>query len=108
MLALQADAQDDWARCLQASLESLIDVQCVLLEDSMSFRLIFKFAANDFFINNTLQKTYHLVDDDEPILEKAEGCGLTIFEHFCPRYETALSCYCTGVRYSGRQARISR
>ena len=49
-----------------------MDVKCILLEDSMSFRLAFEFGPNEYFTNTTLEKTYHLVDDDEPILEKAE------------------------------------
>eukprot|EP01052_Picozoa_sp_SAG31_P008676 SAG31_NODE_441_length_15661_cov_17.905423_19_plen_109_part_00 len=57
----------------QPALDSLVDVQSLLLEDCMSFRLVFTFAPNDYFTNGSLEKTYHLIDDDEPILEKAEG-----------------------------------
>eukprot|EP01048_Picozoa_sp_COSAG05_P013330 COSAG05_NODE_1410_length_4959_cov_12.965226_3_plen_290_part_00 len=55
------------------ALEALIDIECVLLDDAMSFKLIFHFSRNIFFGNKQLSKTYHLVDDDEPILERATG-----------------------------------
>lgn len=56
------------------ALKSLRDVECVLDEDdAMSFTLRFHFGPNDYFSNETLEKTYRLIDDDEPILERAEG-----------------------------------
>ena len=58
----------------RAALEDLQDIECVLDEDdAMSFTLRFHFGPNDYFSNQTLEKRYALIDDDEPILERAEG-----------------------------------
>ncbi|KAK9803911.1 hypothetical protein WJX72_004179 [[Myrmecia] bisecta] len=42
-------------------------------EEPKGFRLIFSFEKNPFFTNDTLTKTYYMVDEEEPILERAEG-----------------------------------
>jgi nucleosome assembly protein 1-like 1 len=56
------------------ALKSLRDIKCILSEDdAMSFTLEFHFGPNEYFKNDVLQKTYSLIDDDEPILERAEG-----------------------------------
>lgn len=40
------------------------------------FTLEFHFAENPFFTNTVLTKTYHLVDEEEIVLDKAEGCDI--------------------------------
>ena len=43
------------------------------MDDPKGFKLEFFFDANPFFTNSVLTKVYHMIDDDEPILEKAIG-----------------------------------
>jgi nucleosome assembly protein 1-like 1 len=40
------------------------------------FTLEFHFAENQFFSNTILTKTYHLVEEDEVVLDKAQGCDI--------------------------------
>eukprot|EP00993_Chasmostoma_nieuportense_P001403 NODE_2289_length_1219_cov_112.790293_g2177_i0.p1 GENE.NODE_2289_length_1219_cov_112.790293_g2177_i0~~NODE_2289_length_1219_cov_112.790293_g2177_i0.p1 ORF type:complete len:393 (+),score=118.10 NODE_2289_length_1219_cov_112.790293_g2177_i0:63-1181(+) len=40
------------------------------------FTLEFHFDENPFFTNTILLKTYHLLDEDEILLDKAEGCAI--------------------------------
>ena len=59
------------------ALKHLRDIKCVLSEDdAMSFTLEFHFGPNDYFTDEVMQKTYSLIDDDEPILERAEGTAI--------------------------------
>lgn len=44
--------------------------------ETVGFRLNFKFRENPYFNNTVLTKTYHMLDDTEPVLEKAEGCSI--------------------------------
>ncbi|GJR32087.1 putative reverse transcriptase domain-containing protein [Tanacetum coccineum] len=43
------------------------------MDDPKGFKLEFFFDNNPFFTNSVLTKVYHMIDDDEPILEKAIG-----------------------------------
>jgi len=55
------------------------DVTCSTLDDpavNKGFKLDFYFDTNPFFKNAVLSKTYHMIDDDEPILEKAVGTDI--------------------------------
>lgn len=56
-------------------LSFLTDVRSEQLdgEDEKGFRLVFDFKENPFFTNTALTKTYCMVDEDDPILEKAIG-----------------------------------
>lgn len=40
---------------------------------SKGFKLEFFFDPNPYFTNLVLTKTYYMIDEDEPILEKAIG-----------------------------------
>uniref|UniRef100_A0A6U7XDM5 Nucleosome assembly protein n=1 Tax=Eutreptiella gymnastica TaxID=73025 RepID=A0A6U7XDM5_9EUGL len=40
------------------------------------FVLAFHFMPNPFFTNEILTKTYHLIDEDELVLDHAEGCTI--------------------------------
>lgn len=60
-------------------LESITDIRCVDEPDGTGFTLEFHFAPNDYFENSVLTKKYdvpNLLLDDEPILDKVEGCKI--------------------------------
>lgn len=60
-------------RDLQA-LAYLRDIKCVKIDDgNKGFKLDFYFDSNHFFKNSVLTKTYHMVDEDVPVLKKAIG-----------------------------------
>ena len=44
-----------------------------MLENPKGFKIDFFFDSNPYFKNAILTKTYHMIDEDEPILEKSEG-----------------------------------
>ena len=54
----------------------LKDIKWSRIEDPKGFKLEFFFDTNPFFKNSVLSKTYHMVDEDDPILEKAIGSVL--------------------------------
>lgn len=49
------------------------DIKWCRIDNPKGFKLEFFFDTNPFFKNTVLTKTYHMIDDDEPILEKAIG-----------------------------------
>uniref|UniRef100_A0A061R8Y2 Nucleosome assembly protein 1-like 1 n=1 Tax=Tetraselmis sp. GSL018 TaxID=582737 RepID=A0A061R8Y2_9CHLO len=57
------------------ALKHLVDITWEPLEgeDKKGFKLNFFFEENPFFENEILTKSYHMVDEDDPILEHAEG-----------------------------------
>jgi nucleosome assembly protein 1-like 1 len=57
----------------EAALKHLKDIKSCNLEENKGFKLDFYFEENPFFKNTVLSKTYHMLDDDEPILERAVG-----------------------------------
>mmetsp|Transcript_10203 Transcript_10203/g.30717 ORF Transcript_10203/g.30717 Transcript_10203/m.30717 type:complete len:389 (-) Transcript_10203:677-1843(-) len=59
----------------EAVLEHLVDITCDELEGDgeAGFRLTFHFRENPFFTNTTLVKTYHMSEDEDNVLERAEG-----------------------------------
>lgn len=57
----------------EAALKYLKDIKWSRIEDPKGFKLDFFFDTNPFFENSVLSKTYHMVDEDDPILEKAIG-----------------------------------
>ncbi|RCV20672.1 hypothetical protein SEVIR_4G072900v4 [Setaria viridis] len=57
----------------EAALKYLKDIKWSRIEDPKGFKLEFFFDTNPFFKNSILTKTYHMVDEDDPILEKAIG-----------------------------------
>jgi nucleosome assembly protein 1-like 1 len=67
ILALQITERDEGA------LKYLKDIKWSNLEDNKGFKLDFYFEPNPHFKNTLLTKTYHMIDDDEPILERAVG-----------------------------------
>ncbi|KAF9613063.1 hypothetical protein IFM89_005511 [Coptis chinensis] len=57
----------------EEALKFLKDIKWRRIENPKGFMLEFFFDANPYFKNSVLTKTYHMIDDDEPILEKAIG-----------------------------------
>ncbi|KAF0910794.1 hypothetical protein E2562_004765 [Oryza meyeriana var. granulata] len=57
----------------EPALKYLKDIKWARIDDPKGFKLEFFFDTNPFFKNSVLTKTYHMVDEDEPILEKAIG-----------------------------------
>lgn len=41
--------------------------------ETTGFMLTFTFKENPYFTNTVLTKSYHMLDDDEPVLERSEG-----------------------------------
>ncbi|KAJ0030996.1 hypothetical protein Pint_13409 [Pistacia integerrima] len=57
----------------EGALKYLKDIKWYRIEEPKGFKLEFYFDTNPFFKNSVLTKTYHMIDEDEPILEKAIG-----------------------------------
>ncbi|KAL6140728.1 hypothetical protein ACLB2K_059024 [Fragaria x ananassa] len=57
----------------EGALKYLKDIKWSRIDEPKGFKLEFFFNANPYFKNSVLTKTYHMIDDDEPILEKAIG-----------------------------------
>jgi len=61
------------------ALEYIRDIQCIDRADGMGFKIIFYFAENPFFTNETLTKDYHvpnLLLADEPIIQDVTGTDI--------------------------------
>ncbi|KAL3337532.1 hypothetical protein AABB24_029927 [Solanum stoloniferum] len=58
----------------------LRDIKWSKIDDPKGFKLEFFFETNPYFKNTLLTKTYHMIDEDEPILEKAIGTEI----EWCP------------------------
>ncbi|XP_057252079.1 nucleosome assembly protein 1;4 isoform X2 [Beta vulgaris subsp. vulgaris] len=57
----------------EGALKYLKDIKWARIDDPKGFKLEFFFDTNPYFKNTVLSKTYHMIDEDEPILEKAIG-----------------------------------
>ncbi|CAA7052944.1 unnamed protein product [Microthlaspi erraticum] len=57
----------------EGALKYLKDIKWNRVEEPKGFKLEFLFDQNTYFKNTVLSKTYHMIDEDEPILEKAIG-----------------------------------
>ncbi|XP_058723260.1 nucleosome assembly protein 1;3-like [Vicia villosa] len=57
----------------EGALKFLKDIKWTRIEEPKGFKLEFFFDSNPYFSNSVLTKIYHMVDEDEPILEKAIG-----------------------------------
>eukprot|EP00250_Pteridium_aquilinum_P035572 c9673_g1_i1 orf=228-1361(+) len=66
-LAMQITERDEEA------LKFLKDIKWCKIDDPKGFKLEFLFDTNPFFKNTLLTKTYHMIEEDEPILERAIG-----------------------------------
>ncbi|XP_072983772.1 nucleosome assembly protein 1;2-like isoform X2 [Typha latifolia] len=57
----------------EGALKYIKDIKWCRIDNPKGFKLEFFFDINPYFKNSVLTKTYHMIDDDEPILEKAIG-----------------------------------
>ncbi|KAF6157182.1 hypothetical protein GIB67_041643 [Kingdonia uniflora] len=64
----------------EEALKYLKDIKWCRIDDPKGFKLEFFFDTNPFFKNSVLTKIYHMIDEDEPILEKAIGAEID----WCP------------------------
>ncbi|KAJ1382202.1 Nucleosome assembly protein [Sesbania bispinosa] len=57
----------------EGALKYLKDIKWCRIDNPKGFKLEFCFDSNPYFKNSVLTKTYHMIDEDDPILEKAIG-----------------------------------
>ncbi|XP_020520078.1 nucleosome assembly protein 1;4 isoform X3 [Amborella trichopoda] len=67
----------------EGALKYLKDIKWCKIEDPKGFKLEFFFDTNPFFKNSVLTKTYHVEEDDEPLLEKAIGTEIEWYPGKC-------------------------
>ncbi|KAI9191629.1 hypothetical protein LWI28_011121 [Acer negundo] len=67
----------------EGALKYLKDIKWCRIEDPKGFKLEFFFETNPYFKNSVLTKTYHMIDEDEPILEKAIGTEIEWYPGKC-------------------------
>lgn len=67
----------------EEALKYLKDIRWARIDNPKGFRLEFFFATNPYFKNEVLTKTYHMIDEDEPILEKAIGTEIEWYPGKC-------------------------
>ncbi|KAL9399321.1 hypothetical protein Peur_008282 [Populus x canadensis] len=67
----------------EGALKYLKDIKWCRIEDPKGFKLEFFFDTNPYFKNSVLTKTYHMIDEDEPILEKAIGTEIEWYPGKC-------------------------
>lgn len=61
------------------ALKFLKDIKWSRLDEGKGFKLDFFFNENPFFKNTVLTKTYYMVDENEPILERVTGTVIDWF-----------------------------
>lgn len=67
----------------EGALKYLKDIKWYRIEEPKGFKLEFYFDTNPYFKNAVLTKTYHMIDEDEPILEKAIGTEIEWYPGKC-------------------------
>ncbi|KAH1067604.1 hypothetical protein J1N35_032591 [Gossypium stocksii] len=67
----------------EGALKYLRDIRWYRIEEPKGFKLEFYFDTNPYFKNTVLTKTYHMIDEDEPILEKAIGTEIEWYPGKC-------------------------
>ncbi|CAN4076800.1 unnamed protein product [Withania somnifera] len=67
----------------EGALKFLRDIKWSKIDDPKGFKLEFFFENNPYFKNTLLTKTYHMIDEDEPILEKALGTEIEWYPGKC-------------------------
>ncbi|URE09176.1 NAP domain containing protein [Musa troglodytarum] len=67
----------------EEALKYLKDIKWCRIDNPKGFKLEFFFNSNPYFKNTVLTKTYHMIDEDEPILEKAIGTEIEWFPGKC-------------------------
>nr|XP_018683857.1 PREDICTED: nucleosome assembly protein 1;4-like isoform X1 [Musa acuminata subsp. malaccensis] len=67
----------------EEALKYLKDIKWCRIDNPKGFKLEFFFNSNPYFKNSVLTKTYHMIDEHEPILEKAIGTDIEWFPGKC-------------------------
>ncbi|KAK6147695.1 hypothetical protein DH2020_018607 [Rehmannia glutinosa] len=67
----------------EGALKFLKDIKWSRVDNPKGFKLEFYFDTNPFFKNSVLTKTYHMIDEDEPVLEKAIGTEIEWYPGKC-------------------------
>ncbi|KAL9250996.1 hypothetical protein AKJ16_DCAP14981 [Drosera capensis] len=67
----------------EGALKYLKDIRWSRIDEPKGFKLEFFFNQNPYFKNTVLSKTYNMVDEDEPILEKAIGTEIDWYPGKC-------------------------
>ncbi|KAG4190118.1 hypothetical protein ERO13_A07G012000v2 [Gossypium hirsutum] len=67
----------------EGALKYLKDIKWHRIEEPKGFKLEFYFDPNPYFKNTLLTKTYHMIDEDEPILERAIGTEIERYPGKC-------------------------
>ncbi|XP_004241880.1 nucleosome assembly protein 1;4 [Solanum lycopersicum] len=67
----------------EEALEFLKDIKWCRVNDAKGFKLEFFFDTNPFFKNSVLTKTYLMVDDELPVLDKAIGTDIEWYPGKC-------------------------
>ncbi|KAK4344325.1 hypothetical protein RND71_037419 [Anisodus tanguticus] len=67
----------------EGALKFLKDIKWARIDNPKGFKLDFFFDTNPYFTNAVLTKTYHMIDEDEPILEKALGTEIEWYPGKC-------------------------
>ncbi|OMO91671.1 Nucleosome assembly protein (NAP) [Corchorus olitorius] len=67
----------------EGALKYLKDIKWCRIEEPKGFKLEFFFDTNPYFKNTVLTKTYHMIDEEEPILEKAIGTEIEWYPGKC-------------------------
>ncbi|KAK4774114.1 hypothetical protein SAY87_029133 [Trapa incisa] len=67
----------------EGALKYLKDIKWCRINDTKGFKLEFFFDTNPYFKNSVLTKIYHMIDEDEPILEKAIGTEIEWYPGKC-------------------------
>ncbi|WMV60078.1 hypothetical protein MTR67_053463 [Solanum verrucosum] len=67
----------------EGALKFLKDIKWTRIDNPKGFKLEFFFDANPYFKNTVLTKTYNMIDEDEPILEKAIGTEIEWYPGKC-------------------------
>ncbi|CAL4974429.1 unnamed protein product [Urochloa decumbens] len=68
----------------EEALKYLKNITWCKIDDPKGFKIEFSFDTNNpFFKNSVLTKTYHMIDEEEPILEKAIGTEIEWYPGKC-------------------------
>ncbi|CAN7133129.1 unnamed protein product [Brassica rapa subsp. narinosa] len=67
----------------EEALKYLKDIKWCKTEEPKGFKLEFLFDSNPFFKNNVLTKSYHVIDEDELLIEKAIGTEIDWYPGKC-------------------------
>lgn len=67
----------------EGALKYLKDIKWCRIDNPKGFKIEFVFDTNPYFKNTVLTKTYHMIDEDEPILEKAIGTEIEWYPGKC-------------------------